>query len=221
MKIFKLIYILFFGILSCGQELASNANKSLVEPLAITSEQWTLYNMQDSLVHVQRLMSSDSGLTLLSYDINISRTEAAVQTFISRKQKIDSSEAELLRLQNSKLSWKPYQDTLTLFVQIDGAAFKDDMEELLTRQAVEKEIGDALKNEKLGEWVAGDLGPGGANMLFEVNDINKSVSIILSALKTSGFNKNIRIGRSIGFDAENWFYEVIYPINFNGRFNTM
>lgn len=63
------------------------------------------------------------------------------------------------------------------------------MEALDKRQDIEAKIEKALKLKGVGEWIAGDLGPGGANMLFEVIDVDKAVPVILETLATNGYKK--------------------------------
>ncbi|MBL0135961.1 MAG: hypothetical protein IPP79_19275 [Chitinophagaceae bacterium] len=58
-------------------------------------------------------------------------------------------------------------------------------------------------------------------MLFEVSNIDNSISIIMEVLSKAGLNKKAIIGRRINTEAVDWFYEVVYPSNFNGVFLTM
>jgi hypothetical protein len=166
-------------------------------------------------------LSSDTGLTLLSYDINTSKPEAASQNFISTKKLANENEAAAIKSQNATFNWAPFKTTLTLFVQIAPSAFKDEPQALNIRQDIESKIEAALKAKGLGEWTAGDLDPGGANMLFEVSNIDEAISVILEVLSKAEFDKKTTIGRRINTEAEDWFYEVVYPNNFNGVFLTM
>lgn len=211
-----------FGLFSCGQ----NSNHKKAQPYTTektmsAKEVWTVYAKKDTVFHVKRLLSSDTGLTLLSYDINTSKPEAASQTFISTKTLASENEAATIKSQTATFNWKPFETTLTLFVQIEPSAFKDEMQALTTRQDIEQKIEAALKVKGLGEWTAGDLGPGGANMLFEVSNIDNAISIILEVLSKTGLDKKTIIGRRINTEAEDWFYEVVHPNNFNGVFLTM
>lgn len=95
------------------------------------------------------------------------------------------------------------------------------MQALDIRQDIEQKIEKALKAKGLGEWTAGDLGPGGANMLFDVSNIDNAISVILEVLSNAGLDKKTIIGRRINTEVEDWFYEVVYPTNFNGVFLTM
>lgn len=183
-------------------------------------EIWTLYSKSDTVFHVKRLVSSDSGYLLLTYDINTSQPEAAHQTFIG-KQTINESELQKIKSQSSSFNWTPFKATPTLFVQMQSSAFKDEMAALDKRQQIEQLIDNELKSKNLGEWIAGDLGPGGANMLFEVQDVDEAKSVIKNMLSNNGLDKATIIGRRVNIVADDWFYEVIYPLNYNGEFLTM
>ena len=213
---------LFFGLFSCGQ----NSNDKIVlhdttQKMVLTKELWTIYSKKDAVFYVKRLVSTNSGLTLLSYNINTSKAEAAAQTFINSKTLSNENEAATIKSQNSNFKWTPYKTGLTLFVQIEPSAFKDEMEALDTRKDIEQKIEAALKAKGLGDWTAGDLGPGGANMLFEVSNVDYATSVVFEVLLKSGLDKKTIIGRRIYTEEEDWFYEVVYPSSFSGVFLTM
>lgn len=211
-----------FGLLSCGQNSNNKTPQAdNTKKIAAIKETWTLYARQDTIFHVKRLLSSDTGLVLLSYNINTSQPEAASQTFISTKTIANEDEAATIKSQSTAFNWIPFKATPTLFVQIEPSAFKSEIQALVVRQDIEQKIEAALKSKGLGEWIAGDLGPGGANMLFEVSNVDEAISIILEVLSTTRLEKRTTIGKRINTEAEDWFYEVVYPNTFNGIFLTM
>ncbi len=217
-----LFIALLFGLFSCGQN--SNYKKAQTDANTkpvLSKEVWTVYAKRDTVFHVKRLLSTDTGLTLLSYDINTSKPEEASQYFLSAKTVASENEAATIKSQSISFRWIPFKTTPTLFVQIVASAFKDEMEALNVRQHIEQKIEIALQEKGLGKWTAGDLGPGGANMLFEVSNIDNAISIILEVLSKAGLDKKTIIGRRINTEAADWFYEVVYPNNFNGVFLTM
>src|SRR5450432_2901303 len=88
-----LFMALLFGLFSCGQDSDNKkAQRDTAKKIISSNEVWTIYAKQDTVFHVKRLLSSDTGLTLLSYDINTSKPEAASQTFISAKTFANRSE---------------------------------------------------------------------------------------------------------------------------------
>lgn len=221
MKLIRLLFTtLILGLFSCGQN-SNDKKTNTTKTMYLSEEKWTIYKLEDTIVHIKRFLSCDTGLTLLYYEINISEPEAAKQTLINTESLADEQAANRIKLESADFNWTPYKEMPTLFVQIEGSVFKDEYEAILRRQGLEKSIETALQTNKLGQWTGGDVGPGGANMLFEVNNIDKAISTIIDVLKKSGLDKKTIIGRRINTDAEDWFYEVIYPTNFNGDFITM
>ena len=88
-----LFMALLFGLFSCGQNANNKKAQTDATKKAVSSKEvWTVYTKQDTVFHVKRLLSSDTGLTLLSYDINTSNPEAASQTFISAKTLTNENE---------------------------------------------------------------------------------------------------------------------------------
>lgn len=217
-----LLLALCWLLFSCGQN--PNNDKSQANAFSnmkSSKEVWTIYKKQDTVFHVKRLLSADTGLTLFSYKINVSMPESASQIFLGMEKIANEKEAAAIKPKDTSFNWKPFEANLTLFVQIEPSAFTDEMQALNIRQSVEQKIETALKTKSLGRWIAGDLGPGGANMLFEVANIDNAISIILEVLSKNGLDKSAIIGRRINTEAQEWFYEVIYPNSFTGVFLTM
>lgn len=190
------------------------------QKIILPKEVWTVYAKQHTEFQIKRLLSSETGLTLLSYQINTAEPEAAYQTFISNNKFSNEHEPDIIKSSYKSFNWTPFQDTITLFVQIEPTVFKDEMQALNVRQAIEQKIGVALRANGYGKWIAGDLGPGGVNMLFEVADMENAISTILDALSKTGLDEKTIIGRRVYTDTNDWFYEVVYPFQFNGQFLT-
>jgi hypothetical protein len=221
-KIFAAGLLLYLGLTSCNQ--ASNKQQSMKTKAAllVNKEAFTLYKKTDSVIYVVRALAVTSDtFDLHLYHINISKPENAQQLFASvqrlTKQEIDKKKAEL----ETSYTWAPFKNEEILFVQIQPSGSKDEMQLLDKRQEVEDKLREALENNNLGKWIAGDLGPGGANMLFTVSDVNKSLQTVMSVLQENDLEKNVLIGRRVSLDKADWFYEVIYPVSYSGHFNTM
>ncbi|REG76880.1 hypothetical protein [Algoriphagus antarcticus] len=219
---FTLGLLTFLGLTSCNP----NSNKQTAEQtnsiLLADKEIFSLYKKTDSIIYVARaLTTGNDKFDLHLYELNISTPEGAKQTFDLvqqlTQQELDNKKTEL----QSKYNWTPFKGNEVLFVQIRPTGFKDEMELLDKRQEIEDKLSKALENKKLGEWFAGDLGPGGGNMLYTVTDIDKSLQIILEILQQNKLDKNVLIGRRVMVDKGDWFYEVIYPTKYSGDFNTM
>jgi len=221
-KTFTFGLLTFLGLTSCNQNSNNQTDGQTNSTLLADKEIFSLYEKTDSIIYVARaLTTGNDKFYLYLYELNISTPEGAKQTFDLvqqlTQQELDNRKTEL----QSKYNWIPFKGNEVLFVQIRPTGFKDEMELLDKRQEIEDKLSKALENKKLGEWFAGDLGPGGGNMLYTVTDIDKSLQIILDVLQQNKLDKNVLIGRRVLVEKDDWFYEVIYPIEYSGDFNTM
>ena len=88
------------------------------------------------------------------------------------------------------------------------------------RQKIEGQIDEKLQINNLGEWFAGDLGAG-ANMLFFIDDWDKSMGTVIEVLRKENLLDHVLIAKRIMTSAEDWSYEIVYPIEYEGVFNQM
>jgi hypothetical protein len=162
-----LLAIIIIGLISCAQSTAGTHATTVDISKSVQSDKelWTLYSKSDTVCHVKRLISSDSNYVLLTYDIEIGPFEAVNQSLIE-KDTVKKKDLERIRSQSAGFNWKPFTATPILFVQLQATAFKDEMAALYKGHQVEQIIDADLKSRNLGSWIAGDVGPGGANMLF-------------------------------------------------------
>lgn len=210
------------GLTSCNHSSDNQTSEHIEANVTLDKEIFTLYSMTDSIVHVARALTIDNKtFDLHLYELNTSTPEAAKQTSISvqtlTKQELDAKKTELI----NAYIWTPFKGDNVLFVQIQPTGFKNEMDLLDKRQEIEDKLNTALDNQKLGEWFAGDIGPGGGNMLYKVTNVESALQTILQVLKQNSLDKNVLIGRRAMTDKNDWFYEVIYPTKFTGTFNTM
>lgn len=214
-----LLLSLIFSLYACAQntgnkkQQAGRGNKNNAP-----KEIWTIYDRQDTLVHVKRLMNTDSGLTLFTYDINSADPIATRQVSVNSKKLSGDSEAASAKAQSTNYQWIPYKPATVLFIQVEPSGFKDEMEALNRRHEIEDKIDEALKAKGFGEWIAGDLGPGGLNMLYAVPDIDQATPVMLDILAKNRLDKKAIIARQLDVAKDDWFYEIIYPLNFTGVF---
>ena len=220
-KTLTLGLLTFLGLTSCNQNSDKQANGQTNTTL-LDKETFSLYKKTDSIIYVARaLTTGNDKFDLYLYEVNISTPEGAKQAYTSIQQltqkELDSKKTEL----QSSYNWTPFKGNEVLFVQIQPTGFNDEMQLLDKRQEIEDKLSKVLENKKIGEWFAGDIGPGGGNMLFTVTDIDNSLQIILDVLQQNKLDKNVLIGRRVLVDKDDWFYEVIYPTKYTGDFNTM
>ena len=81
--------------------------------------------------------------------------------------------------------------TPVLFVQWQYPNAVDPIKAVDIRQRVEQRIDGALKANGQGMWFAGDLGPGGANMLFDVVNEEHAFAIIMKILTAEQLDKQL------------------------------
>jgi len=210
------------GLTSCNQSSDNQTSGQVQTNPTFDKEIFTLYSRTENVVKVARAMTtSNETFDLHLYELNTSTPEAAEQTTISvqtlTKPELDTKSTELKNTYN----WTPFKGENVLFVQIQPTGFKNEIELLDKRQEIEDKLNTVLETKKLGEWFAGDIGPGGGNMLYTVTNIEITLQTILQVLKQNNLEKNVLIGRRIMIDKGDWFYEVIYPTKFTGTFNTM
>jgi len=219
---FTLRLLMFFGLTGCNQPLDKQAGGQKGTVSLTDKEVFSLYKKVDSVIHVARALEiNNDSVDLHLYEVNTSVAEGAKQRFVSvehlTRQQLDSRKNKL----QGDYTWTPLKGDDVLFVQIQPTGFKDEMQLMDKRQEIETLTSNALQDKKLGEWFAGDLGPGGGNILYRVSDINRSIEIILNVLQQYGLEHNVLIGRRVLIDKADWFYEVIYPTKYAGDFNTM
>ncbi|TFZ67788.1 hypothetical protein E4631_07425 [Hymenobacter sp. UV11] len=129
----------------------------------------------------------------------------------------------------AQYQWRPWveKQSVILFVQVEPS--QDNQEETLwnivavmnERNSLESDLEKALQQANLGKSVGSDLGPGGMNILFEVTDPVSALPILVRALEARGVEQRARIARRLPTTPNDWRYEVVYPVNFSGKFNSM
>jgi hypothetical protein len=135
----------------------------------------------------------------------------------------------LQALLRARYQWRPFAGSAAeeLFVQVDPDLERREetllniMAVLNERQSLESDLGEALASQHLGEWAAGDLGAGGMNMLFDVNSPATALPVLMQVLQTHRVQGRTRIARRLMTAADDWRYEVIYPLGFSGVFNSL
>lgn len=88
------------------------------------------------------------------------------------------------------------------------------------RQNLEDEVDEKLKESNLGKWSGGDMGAG-ANMLFTIRDWDNAMKVVTKVLHEEGLLNHVLIARRIMLSHDNWTYDVVYPVEYQGIFNPM
>ncbi|MBJ6110307.1 hypothetical protein JAO73_14885 [Hymenobacter sp. BT523] len=185
------------------------------------------YARAGDTLHVARLLEAEHRIALHRATL-VEGHAMAQRPAPVRRVPADSLESVKRQLL-SHYPWRPYASKYPeeLFVQVDPAA-EHRKETLLNviaimneRGNLEDAIGEALELEHLGQWVAGDLGPGGMNMLYEVNSATTALPVVVKTLEARQAQGRARIARRLMTSADDWRYEVVYPVDFSGAFNSM
>jgi hypothetical protein len=199
----------------------SKAPKALV---LVDKELYTLYQKEDKKVNVANArITSNNKIILSYYTVDINKPEQAQQAFI-RDSVVQATDLEKIRsnLISLGFNWMPFKGDNVVLVQLQPKSKKNTEFDLLNQKsAIEDLISDKLTNLNIGEWMASDIGPGGANILYTVTNFDSAFSAIVSVLHGSKIERQSVIARRVMVTSDDWFYEVVYPSKFQGTFNSM
>ena len=203
--------------LSCdGQK-----NKKPIEKVKIEYISCNYKNETEDSIEFSRIVKDSANIMLIEGEIHFDENSNTLQK-ITNKQIISASAIDSIRSNLKNKGYREQFDQLdkVIFVQIQPKN-ENDLHVLDLRHSVEDKIDQILSDNELGHWIAGDLGPGGANMLFEVTNWDKAIPKIMKVLNQEGILSQTLITKRLNTAEDDWNYEVIYPIDFNGAFNQM
>ncbi|WP_426061986.1 hypothetical protein [Hymenobacter sp. B1770] len=190
-------------------------------------ETYVGYKLVGDTLHVARLLENGSQHEL-HRAVLIEGQETVQQAAQVQKVSTDSLAKVKSELQ-AAYQWRPFvsQEEELLFVQVTPAP-EHQKESLLNVMAIMSErgdledaIGEALESKQLGEWAAGDLGPGGMNMLFNVKNAKEALPVVIQTLEIHNVQSRARVARRLMTKSDEWRYEIVFPINFTGHFNSL
>ena len=181
----------------------------------------SFYKNDNDTIHFVRIVSDSTSLRKIRGTISFNSNYNTNQE-ISLDEKIVKEELKGIENEMIKSGFRKKFDNKrnVMFVQLKPKS-ENALEALDLRHSVESEIENLLSINGLGEWIAGDLGPGGANMLFEIDDWDNSFQLIIGFLNSKGFINNCLITKRLYTADNDWNYEIVYPINYEGIFNQM
>ena len=120
----------------------------------------------------------------------------------------------------TKTVTKPVKPTEPSFIMVkikSSKFYHDFVGDAVARNGIEDKIDEQLEITKNGEWISGDTGPGEANILLKVKNIELATKTILKVLNEEKFDKTIFIGLRTSAAKVPWTYKVIYPKNYKGN----
>jgi hypothetical protein len=182
--------------------------------------------MNKDTIEFARILTRNSRLIVQTGQVFLGEYALTHQRFRDVKE-LKNEKTILDSLQTSfsdrGLVTKMTAETDVMFIQIvpDSAmGTVDALRFLNLRQEIEGKIDDALQRSNLGEWFAGDMGAGG-NMLFFISDWDKANDVVMEILKQENLVDHVLITKRIGTSEDDWNYEVVYPLEYEGIFNQM
>jgi hypothetical protein len=226
-KSFFKYFFVFLGIITCFGCTYRPKQKRLGE--SRNSDKLilkTFYKRPNDTIAFTRILASDSEIVLQNgqlyrdeYALTHQRFDA-VTTFKKRSEIMDS-----LSMRYEKEGWvaKLGNERDVMFIQIIPDSTMSNLESfgfVDLRQSVEDKIDEVLKRGNLGEWFAGDMGAGG-NMLFFIDDWDSATELVLEVLNDEGLLEHVLITKRIMTGEDDWNYEIVYPVEFEGIFNSM
>jgi hypothetical protein len=182
---------------------------------------YSFYKNDSDTIEFVRIVKDSSNVRqitgTISFDSNYNTCQKIIQIKNIQTNEMEKIESELLEKgYRSKFDNKKN----LMFIQIRPKDLND-LKVLDLRHKMETKIESRLSKNGIGEWVAGDLGPGGANMLFEVSDWDNAFQIVIELLNSEGLINNCLISKRLYTADDDWNYEVVYPTDYNGIFNQM
>lgn len=186
----------------------------------------SFYKKNSDTIEFKRILKDDSELTIQSGQIYFGEYALTHQKFTSY-QRI-SNEAKIIDSLTVLFAGEGFLAKMTddkdiMFIQIIPDSTMGTLASLgfmTLRQEVEGKIDDRLQSENLGEWFAGDMGAGG-NMLFYINDWNNATKAVVKVLEDEGLLGHVLIAKRIMTAKDDWNYEIVYPLGYEGVFNQM
>jgi hypothetical protein len=186
----------------------------------------SFYKKDNDTIEFQRILINNTDLILQTGQIFLGEYALThqrfknVRHFKNDNQTIDSLTSYFL---NEGHKSKLVSDKDVMFIQIIPDSTMGNIESLgflNLRQDIEERIDERLKSRNLGEWFAGDMGAGG-NMLFFINDWDKAAETVNEVLQEENLLDHVLIAKRIMTTKDDWNYEIVYPVEYEGVFNQM
>ncbi len=183
--------LLALANMACNDSPNKKIEQKQLKFSTLDKEISTLYKKVDNGFKIARITENkEKNYSIYFYEIN-TVPENSKQTFNSVQQVTKEQLQKKENLLKQEYSWQGFNGGKIVFVQIQPAGFSDETQLLDKRQEIEQKLTNTLETEKIGEWFAGDIGPGGGNMLFTVNDLEKSMQTIIKVLNETNLDKRV------------------------------
>jgi hypothetical protein len=186
----------------------------------------SVYKKKSDTIEFKRILTFQLNLTVQSGQIFPGEYALIHQRFkeVARvKHETGTIDSLINRFSDDGFVTTFLEDRDVMFIQIVPDSAMDNLEVLgflNLRQEIEGRIDERLADNRLGEWFAGDLGAG-ANMLFFIDQWDQSLETVMEVLREENLLGQVLIAKRIMTSPEDWSYEVVYPLEYEGVFNQM
>ncbi|MDR6240080.1 hypothetical protein [Aureibacter tunicatorum] len=181
----------------------------------------TVYRNDFDTVNYVRFFENEEGIHKLSGVIRFTEDFLSLQSVSSRRLIAKDSLSSTIDLHLNNGYRKEFDnEEKVMFIQLQISTNSLESAYEFREQIGERLVG-FIEYQNLGSWMAEDFGAGGLNCLFVVNDWDKAQRDIIRFLNGEKLLDKVLIAKRLYVSDENWQYEVVYPANFSGAFNSM
>ncbi|AHM59271.1 hypothetical protein D770_05020 [Flammeovirgaceae bacterium 311] len=188
--------------------------------------QKSFYKMNGDTIEFKRILAGDKELILQEGHVflgDYALTHQKFKSITKYRNEVRVSDSLTNTFINQGLSPKMVDQREVMFIQLIPDSAMGNLEFLgfmNLRQEIEEKIDARLRAKDLGEWFAGDMGAGG-NMLFFIDDWDSATEITLEVLREEALLDHVLIAKRILTAKDDWNYEIVYPLTYEGIFNQM
>lgn len=199
--------VFLFGL--HGQETSGNQSF-----LKIVSSNYR--SLTADLIEFGRIVQDSGTFYLTEGTIVFDNDGNTIQT-ITKNKVIDEKDVEktLAALKSENYKPAPGNFPKVFFIQLQPKK-GDSVNVLDLRLQISDKIDRKLMTNNLGTSYGADKGDGVANIEIEVNDWDRALPLIIETLINEDVLNNCVIGKRVYFEEDDYNYELIYPIDFNG-----
>lgn len=173
----------------------------------------------DSIDYI-RILKTDSDVELISGDIFYSSRYITKQIVGSVEHISDGSIKSIekqLVAQGFRSEFGGFKNVMFIQIPVDSG---NSMDAIQARTKLENRLDQEFLKNGCGQWISGDIGEGGANMLFQINNWEKAFQTALAVLGHQNLLEEAIIAKRLNFSETYWNYQIVYPNRFEGEFDT-
>ncbi|WP_075604011.1 hypothetical protein [Saccharicrinis aurantiacus] len=186
----------------------------------------SFYKISSDTISFARLVTKGNDLFLSRGKIFYNQDYLTEQT-LDKVVKETNNERTIDSLTNyfnkEKLLEISEREELVMFVQIIPDSAMTSLQYFRftnLRHKIEGKIENELQSLGIGQWIAGDMGAG-ANMLFTTRNWELAFRTVQEILSKENLIDHVLITKRIITAEADWNYEIVYPVEYEGVFNSM